>query len=149
MASEADVRNRVHIEVDSVPENIGLVRLAVAGMAAHARFTLAEVEEIKVAVSEAVSNSVIHGYRDGRGVIKVTAVLEPGGMRVTVRDEGSGMADVEECRRARGGGDPERMGLGFMFMESLMDSLEVESSPGRGTTVRMFKAFTREAGPGG
>ncbi len=149
MALGKDDRNRLYIEIDSLAENIGLVRLAVAALAAQAAFSVADVEEIKVAVSEAISNSVLHGYRDRQGVIRIWATLSKDGMNVTVQDEGVGMADIEECRKAGARDDPERMGLGFMFMESLMDEVGVESSPGKGTTVKMFKRLDGTGAPRG
>ncbi|MGE5485213.1 MAG: anti-sigma F factor [Ignavibacteriales bacterium] len=145
MALEEENRNRLYMEVDSRAENIGLVRLAVATLAAQASFSVAEIEEMKVAVSEAVSNSILHGYPDRQGIIRVCATLSKQGIGISVRDEGVGMEDVEACRKSGGGGDPERMGLGFMFMQSLMDELEVESAPGEGTTVKMFKRLDTAA----
>ncbi len=139
MAVGKEKRNRLYLEIDSLAENIGLVRLAVATLAAQASFSVAEIEELKVAVSEAVSNSIMHGYGHDRGIVRVCATLFEGGIAVTVRDDGVGMEDVEACRKLGGRGDPERMGLGFMFMESLMDDIEVESRPGEGTSVNMVK----------
>ncbi|NPV70901.1 MAG: anti-sigma F factor [Firmicutes bacterium] len=135
--------NRLYMEVDSVAANVGLVRVAVAALAAQAGFTISDVEEIKVAVSEAVSNSVLHGYGvpsgGASGVIRVTAILRTGSIAIVVEDDGKGMDDVERCMKGGAGDDPERMGLGFIFMKSLMDSVEVTSTPGRGTRVSMSK----------
>lgn len=149
MIRENSAHNRVYIEIDSRAENIGLVRLAIASLAATAHFSVADVEEIRVAVSEALSNCVLHAYPDGPGVIRVTADLGPGGLALSVADDGKGMEDIEQCRKAEGRDDPERLGLGFMFMESLMDSLEIESRPGRGTIVRMFKSVSGADKQGG
>jgi len=141
--------NRIYMEVSALPENVGIVRMAVAALAAQAPFTVPDVEEIKVAVSEAVTNAIRHGYKAGPGRVRISAALDDAVLEVLVEDEGVGMEDVAEARRAAASGeDPERLGLGFTFMESLMDGVEVESAPGRGTRVRMWKAIPREGAQG-
>lgn len=131
--------NRMLLEITSLPENVGLVRIAVAAMAAYLDFTVPELEEIKVAVSEAVSNAVIHAYPDRAGTIRVMAEVAGEDFTVTVQDDGVGIADVEQARQPSFSTDPDRMGLGFVFMESFMDEVDVESRPGEGTRVRMRK----------
>ncbi|MGE5541799.1 MAG: anti-sigma F factor [Bacillota bacterium] len=149
MALEEENENRLYMEIEARAENIGLVRLAVATLAAQASFSVPDIEEVKVAVSEAVSNSILHGYQGRRGIIRVCATLSKQGIGISIQDEGVGMEDVGACRKSGGSGDPERLGLGFMFMQSLTDELEVESAPGRGTTVKMFKRFDTSASPRG
>jgi len=123
----------------SRPENVGLCRVAVATFTANLGFTLAEIEEIKVAVSEAVSNVVVHAYPGGEGLIELRCEETDDGVAIAVRDEGVGIADVARARQASYSTDPERMGLGFTFMESFSDEFAVETSPGRGTRIDMVK----------
>ena len=123
----------------SRPQNVGLCRVAVATFAANIGFTLAEIEEIKVAVSEAVSNVVVHAYPSAEGLIGLRCEESSDGIAITVRDEGIGIADVAQARQASFSTDPERMGLGFVFMESFSDEFMVESAPGKGTRVEMRK----------
>lgn len=135
--------NRMAIQIMALPENVGVVRVAVAAFAAQAEFTLTEIEEIKVAVSEAVSNAVIHAYPDAPGEVFVEASLDEGTLEVMVRDTGKGIADVARARQATFSTEPDRMGLGFVFMESFMDHLEVSSKPGEGTTILMVRKSER------
>ena len=113
--------------------------MAVASFAAQLPFTWAELEEIKVAVSEAVTNAVVHAYPGGPGPVRVRVRLEEGALVAEVEDEGVGIADVEQARQTSFTTDPERMGLGFTFMDSFMDGVEVWSEPGRGTRVTLVK----------
>lgn len=131
--------NQMRLEAEARAENVGLFRIAVATFAASLGFGLADVEEIKVMVSEAVSNAIVHGYGGEGGAVSVAAQAVEGGMEIVIRDDGVGIADIEKAREPSFSTDPERMGLGFAFMESFSDSLEVESAPGRGTTVRLKK----------
>jgi len=138
------VDNIMELRFPSLAENVGMARVAVAAFASQLGFTVPEVEELRVAVSEAVSNAVIHAYPDEPGWVEVTCKLREGTLLVTVRDYGCGIEDVEAARRPAYSSDPERMGLGFAFMDSFMDSVEVESQVGKGTTVRMTKRPKRE-----
>lgn len=133
-------RNRVVLELASIPENVGVARLLVAMVAAQADFTVAEVDEVKLAVSEAVTNAVVHGYNSEPGcVIRLEVSLEGKLLAVVVSDEGRGIENISLAMQPAVSSDPDRMGLGFCFMESHMDTLHVESTPGRGTRVRMTK----------
>ncbi len=133
------MENRVRLECLAVAANVGMARLVVAALAAQAPFALSDVEEIKVAVSEAVSNAVVHGYREsGGGMVVVDAALADDVLTITVSDAGVGMEDVAAARAAAQA-DPNRMGLGFVFMETFMDRLEVETAPRQGTRVRMVR----------
>jgi len=134
-----EVRNTMQLEIPAVPENVGVARLALGSFASQMNFTLAELDEIKVAVSEAVTNSVVHAYPEGPGPVVVTAEHDGRELMIRVRDSGKGIADVAQARQPSFSTDPERMGLGFVFMDSFMDQLEVESRPGQGTTVTMRK----------
>ena len=133
--------NRMSMTFDSRSENVGIARVAAAAFSAQIEFTLPEVEEIKVAISEAVSNAVIHGYSNGEGQIELIMELYDTHLEYTVTDWGKGIADVELARQPAWSTEPERMGLGFVFMESFMDEIEVTSAIGKGTTVRMVKKF--------
>lgn len=137
--------NKVVIEVQSQADNLDVVRLAVAAVASKMDFSLPEIDEIKVAVSEAVTNAVVHGYREWRGMVRVEVLTDGDLLTVTVEDKGVGIADLRAARQHSHSSDPERMGLGFYFMESLMDTLDVETEPNRGTRVRMTKRPARGA----
>ncbi|MDI6893365.1 MAG: anti-sigma F factor [Bacillota bacterium] len=138
--------NYLHMEFLSLPANAGVARVAVASFAAQLGFTWAELEEVKVAVSEAVTNAVVHAYPGGRGPVKVRARVDAGELAVEVEDRGVGIVDVTRAREASFTTDPDRMGLGFTFMESFMDKVEVWSEPGRGTRVSLIKRPGREQG---
>ena len=136
------IKNQIKLSMLSVDENVGFARTAAAAFAAQLDLTLTEIYEIKVAVSEAVSNSVIHGYgdcNDKQNYIELIMNLFQDKLEFTVIDYGRGIADIKEARQPSFSSDPERMGLGFVFMDSFMDELEVISELGQGTTVRMVK----------
>jgi stage II sporulation protein AB (anti-sigma F factor) len=131
------------LEIPSRTDNVALARVTVAAFAARLDFTLAEVEEIKVAVSEAVTNAVVHGYRDRPGIVRVEARVEDGRLVVAVSDQGRGIEDVARALEPPPSAEPDCTGMGFAFMHSFTDRLEIDSAPGRGTSVRMFKAPAR------
>ena len=131
--------NRFELACPSRAENVGLCRVAAATFAANAGFSVGEIEEIKVAVSEAVSNVVVHAYPGAEGPLWLACEEVDGGVLIAVRDEGIGIEDIARAREASFSTDPERMGLGFVFMESFSDEFAVESAPGRGTRVEMRK----------
>lgn len=138
-------RNRVVVDLASIPENVAVARLLVAMLAAQADFSVAEVDEVKLAVSEAVTNAIVHGYSAEPGhVVRLEATLDGKVLEVVVSDQGCGIADVSLAMQPAVSSDPDRMGLGFCFMESHMDSLHVDSKPGRGTRVRMTKGARLE-----
>ena len=135
------VINEVSLEFPSRSSNEGFARAAVACFAAQMDPTLNELEDIKTAVSEAVTNAIVHAYPDAIGKVAVRARICPGNvLELTVKDHGRGIADVEKAREPlyTTGGE-ERSGMGFTIMESFMDKLTVRSVPGRGTTVLMRK----------
>lgn len=136
-------KNRIKMVFSSNSENVGVARIAASAFAAQLDLTLGDIEEIKVAISEAVSNSIIHGYRDTAGEIELLMELtDDDVLEFVITDYGRGIADVEQARQPSFSTDPERMGLGFVFMESFMDGLTVESKLNKGTTVRMMKKLT-------
>ena len=133
--------NEVLLEFPSRSSNEGFARAAVACFAAQMDPTLNELEDIKTAVSEAVTNAIVHAYPDAIGKVAVRARICPGNvLELTVKDHGRGIADVEKAREPlyTTGGE-ERSVMGFTIMESFMDKLTVRSVPGRGTTVLMRK----------
>lgn len=133
------IKNQLIMEFSSNSENVGVARVAAASFAAQADFTLDAIEEIKVAVSEAVTNAIVHGYRQRAGLVKMILTLYEDRLELVIADNGVGIADVEQVRQPSYSTDPERMGLGFAFMESFTDKLEVTSAVGKGTVVKMIK----------
>lgn len=136
------------IEFLSSSSNEGFARGAAACFAARMDPTLDELNDIKTAVSEAVTNAIIHGYPDrlGRVVMKL-CIKEQDILEITVRDWGVGIPDVEKAREPMyTTGNEERSGMGFTIMESFMDTLRVRSAPGKGTAVIMKKRIVRRGG---
>lgn len=134
------MKNKVKIEMSSVSENIGFARMAVATFAAQMDFTLAEIEEIKVAISEAVSNSIIHGYENqSDGIVVVALEIDQGKFVIDVEDFGVGIKDIDEAMQPSFTTSEERMGLGLVFINSFMDEMKIESTVGEGTLVQMVK----------
>lgn len=135
------MKNEMTLAFDSISENEGFARVAVAAFLTQLNPTLEEVADIKTAVSEAVTNAIIHGYPDGVHTVIVRARLEGQDVRIWVIDEGVGIADVRQAMEPLYTSRPEleRSGMGFMFMEVFMDQVDVQSAPGVGTTVYMEK----------
>ncbi len=136
--------NCIKIEFLSKSCNEGFARVAIAALASQSDPTLEEISEIKTAVSEAVTNAIVHGYCDKEGVIYITARLKKGKLTVTVRDKGCGIENIEKAREPMftTGNENERSGMGFTIMESFMDKVTVRSEIGRGTKVTMVKQLT-------
>ncbi len=135
-----EVANQVHIQFKSIGENAALARLLVSAMVAKYDLTIAELDEIKVAVSEAVSNAIIHGYENQTDqMVEMSIMVEDGLLSIIIRDNGIGIEDIALAMQANFSSDGDRMGLGFSFMQSFMDTLQVESTVGQGTTVTMTK----------
>jgi len=145
---ETPVQNTMTLEVPSLTQNVALCRVTVAAFASRLDFTVPEIEELKVAVSEAVTNVVLHAY-DGPGLIRVRAECSGPCIEVEVQDWGKGIADVAKAREASYTTMPGRMGLGFVFIESLTDRLEVLSEVSKGTTVRFTKCPSGKNGEEG
>ena len=133
--------NEMNVEFDSVAKNESFVRVIVASFITSTNPTLEEVSDIKTAVSEAVTNAIIHGYEKGAGKIWIRTVVEDRSVYIEVRDKGIGIADVKQAMEPLFTTKPEeeRSGMGFSFMEAFMDRLEVESAAGEGTVVKMWK----------
>ena len=154
----ADMRNEMELTFDAVSNNESFARVAVAAFVSHLNPTLEELADIKTAVSEAVTNSIIHGYENlygyGRhgevrpsyetvhpGKVRIRCLLEKGILHIEVTDKGKGISDIERAMEPLFTTKPEleRSGMGFAFMEAFMDDLEVSSVPGQGTCGRMKK----------
>ena len=143
--------NHVSLEFPSCSANEGFARTAAACFAAQLDPTLEEVNDVKTAVSEAVTNAIVHAYPDtiGRIVIKLR-IREDHSLEVVVRDWGVGIENIDQARAPLfTTGSEERAGMGFTIMESFMDTVKVRSRPGKGTTVTMRKRFALRVGAKG
>ena len=131
--------NYMILEFPSKSVNVAFARSAMACFAAQLDPTLEELGDIRTAVSEAVTNCIVHAYPEGFGMITLRCrILKDNMLDIVIKDKGIGIADLEQARRpafTTGGG--ERSGMGFTIMESFMSSFEVMSTPGKGTTVHM------------
>ena len=138
-----DRLNEVTLRFPSRSANESFARSAAAAFLAQLDPTVEQVYDIKTAVSEAVTNAIVHGYRDKLGIITMTVrIYAPATAEIIISDKGCGIADVQKAREplfTTGGAD--RSGMGFTIMESFMDGLTVRSKPGRGTTVILRKVL--------
>ena len=162
------MKNEMELIFDAVSSNEGLARVAVAAFVSCLNPTLEELSDVKTAVSEAVTNAIIHGYgnifgysRHGEvrpvapeyheGKVRLHCLLNHGILEVEVEDHGKGIEDIEKAMEPLFTTRPEleRSGMGFSFMEAFMEDLQVESEPQKGTVVRMKKKLTSDAWNGG
>lgn len=134
-------RNEMKIIFDARSVNESFARMAVTAFVAELNPTLDEIADIKTAVSEAVTNAIIHGYQSPEQKVEVLCKICGQEVEITVSDKGIGICDVKKAMEPFYTTKPEleRSGMGFSFMEAFMDSLEVESTPGKGTLVKMSK----------
>ena len=137
--------NYMILEFPSKSSNEAFARSAVACFAAQLDPTMEELGDIRTAVSEAVTNCIVHGYPDELGQITLRCrVLKDNVLDIVIKDKGVGIPDIEEARRpSYTTGGPDRSGMGFTIMESFMTDLEISSKPGRGTTVHMRRKLQR------
>lgn len=137
-------KNHMRLELDAVSENESFARVAVASFFTTLDPTLEEIADIKTAVSEAVTNAIIHGYEEKGGTIYVECSYEERRIRIQVEDKGIGIEDIEKAKEPlfTTKADMERSGMGFVFMEVFMDELEVWSEPGKGTIITMQKTLS-------
>lgn len=133
--------NEMFLEFDSKSQNESFARMVVAAFAARLNPTIEEVADIKTAVSEAVTNAIIHGYAKKEGKIQIICSTNNQELTVEVIDSGVGIEDIEKAKEPLYTTRPEweRSGMGFVFMETFMDSLEIESKIDEGTKIRMMK----------
>lgn len=140
-------QEHVRMEIESLSQNEEFARVVTAVFMSRLNPTLEEVDDVKTAVSEAVTNAVIHGYEGGGGIIvlDITADLDTQELTVRVQDNGVGIADIRRAMEPMYTSDAsgERSGMGFSFMEAFMDQVFVESQPGEGTSVTMKKRIGR------
>ena len=138
------VINKMQLKLPSLSANEGMARAAVAAFCAQLDPSGVELADIKCAVSEAVTNCIVHAYRHGEGIIYITVSLLEGRVaKIEIRDRGCGIEDVSVARQPLFTTDAagERSGMGFTVMESFTDKLSVISKAGQGTRIVMFKAF--------
>lgn len=136
------MKNEMKLEFKAISQNESFARVTVAAFAAQLDPTMDELTEIKTVVSEAVTNSIIHGYEsDSNGIVYIKVTIENGLIEITIKDEGKGISDIEEARTPLYTTKPEleRSGMGFTIMENFMDDIQVQSEPGQGTIVRLRK----------
>ncbi len=134
------------MEFDSSSSNESFARVAVAAFAARLDPTMEEITDIKTAVSEAVTNCIIHGYESTEGKIRVECKIQNDELFITVMDRGCGITDLEKAMEPLYTSKPEleRSGMGFAFMEAFMDELKVSSMPMAGTIVQMRKKIAKK-----
>ncbi len=138
------VDNKVSIELMSKSENEGFARVAVAAFVSQLDPTVEEITDVKTAVSEAVTNSIIHGYENKKeGIIKIEASIYSNEITIIIEDYGKGIKNIEQAMEPLYTSKPEleRSGMGFTVMETFMDTLEVFSEQGKGTKIIMKKKF--------
>ena len=142
---KTDVINEMNVKLPSLSVNEGMARAAVAAFCAQLDPSAVELADIKCAVSEAVTNCIVHGYKDTVGIIYITVKLHrEGTVRIDIKDRGCGIADVSLARQPLYTTDAEneRSGMGFTVMENFCDKVRVRSVCGKGTTVTLFKRLS-------
>lgn len=134
-------RNEMKVEFDSISANEAFARVTVAAFMAQMNPSMEEVADVKTAVSEAVTNAIIHGYGGEVHKITISGVIEEQKLSLEIADQGIGIEDVKKAMEPLYTSRPEleRSGMGFLFMEAFMDEVRVTSKPGEGTTVVMKK----------
>ena len=139
--------NEMKLEFSSKSSNEAFARITVAAFAAQLDPTIEELADIKTAVSEAVTNCIIHGYEDKEGIVKITARIYSGGIQIEISDTGKGIEDIHKAKEPLYTSKPnlERSGMGFTIMESFMEEMKVESILGLGTKITMKKNIKKQA----
>ena len=135
------IKNWMQLEFQAISENEQLARIAVASFITPLNPTLEEMADVKTAVSEAVTNAIIHGYEEKEGVVYLRCRLNGDLLEVEIEDKGMGIDNIEQAMEPMFTTKPDkdRSGMGFSFMEAFMDELDVTSVPGTGTIVSMKK----------
>ncbi len=138
-------KETLRIELESLSKNEEFARVAVAMFMSRMDPTIEEIDDVKTAVSEAVTNGIIHGYQGKEGIIYIEVTIEGRELTVVVKDSGTGIPDIKKAMEPMYTTDAtgERSGMGFSFMEAFMDQVEVWSVPGVGTRVTMKKQIGR------
>ncbi|MDD6401957.1 MAG: anti-sigma F factor [Lachnospiraceae bacterium] len=142
-----DNANEMKLELNSIAQNESFARIVVAAFMSTTNPTLEEVLDVKTAVSEAVTNSIIHGYERGVGKIEIYARVVDRSLYLEITDYGRGIDNVEKAMEPLYTTKPEqdRSGMGFSFMEAMMNKIEVISKPEKGTKVKMWKEIGEES----
>ena len=145
MRGKTECNNYIKLEFPSKSANEHFARAAVAAFAAQLDPTMDELGDIKTAVSEAVTNAIVHAYPEEMGVVFLRArILHGDTLELTIKDRGRGIPDVKQAMEPLySTGGEERSGMGFTIMENFMDKLQVRSRPGKGTTVTMKRQIRR------
>ncbi len=140
-------RNEMEVSFLSVPENEAFARVVIAAFAVQLSPTVAQIADVKTAVSEAVTNAIVHGYEGTRGMVTMHAVIDGMTLTIEVRDNGRGIQNVKKAMEPFFTTHPEqeRSGMGFAVMQTFMDEVDVRSTPGSGTSVSLRKRIYPEA----
>ena len=143
---KSDIKNEMKLEFLSKSVNEAFARISVAAFASQLDPTIEEIADIKTAVSEAVTNAIIHAYADTEGIIKIKATIFEDEIQIEVIDSGAGIENIEEAKEPlfTTKSNLERSGMGFTIMENFMDKLKVESIVGLGTKITMTKQIKKE-----
>ncbi len=139
------MKNTMKVEFDSISDNEAFARVTVAAFMSRMNPSIEEVADVKTAVSEAVTNAIIHGYEGEVHTITILGQIEEEVLELRITDRGVGIPDIEKAMEPLYTSRPEleRSGMGFLFMEAFMDEVQVQSSPGEGTTVLMKKKIRK------
>lgn len=140
------MKNQMNLQFSALSQNESFARVTVAAFIAQLDPTMDELTEIKTVISEAVTNSIIHGYEnDPDGIVYIQVTIEDNIVDISIKDVGLGIVDVEEARQPLFTTKPdlERSGMGFTIMENFMDEVEVLTQPGKGTEVRLKKHLSQ------
>ncbi len=135
--------NEMALEFLSKSNNEAFARVTAAAFVSQLDPTLEEISDVKTAVSEAVTNAIIHGYEGKTGYVRMECRLYINSVMITISDKGKGISDIEQARQPLFTSRPdlERSGMGFTIMETFMDKVEITSEPGEGTSITMYKTF--------
>lgn len=138
------MKNQMELVFDAVSQNEAFARVTAGAFFSQLNPTLETMADVKTAVSEAVTNAIVHGYQNRPGKVKMTCTIENDLLTVVIEDNGVGISDVDKARQPfyTTGPREERSGMGFAVMEAFMDALNVQSSEGKGTRVEMKKRAT-------
>ncbi|MCR1897795.1 anti-sigma F factor [Irregularibacter muris] len=136
-----EFRNEMKVEFISKSQNEAFARVVVSAFIAQLDPTIEEIADIKTAVSEAVTNAIIHGYEDDKGIVQIKCNIIKNRIEIEISDEGRGILNINEAREPLYTSKPEleRSGMGFTIMESFMDEIEIYSEVGQGTRIKMIK----------
>ena len=145
MLNNKNIENEMKLEFVSKSSNEAFARLTVAAFAAQLDPTIEELADIKTAVSEAVTNAIIHGYEKKTGIVKISAWIVENKIIIEISDKGKGIEDIEQAKEPLYTTKPnlERSGMGFTIMESFMDEVEIDSVVGLGTKIKMKKMIKK------